>query len=256
MTIFYKLFFLFLALITPHLHNAHAAVIEVTLHDIQIQQFLAQKGCNFNKEYLDLVCKTYNSKEGQTVLILKIKEIFKKNEQNYSVNFPQSGEELKDILYNKLGIPELTDHESNNKNEKYFNDQLIINTAYSNSFGCAQINTGFNLSTLNLKVFRKAICKAICSYLFAPRHFGQKYIRLYIKVFIDTQLNNVTVLAAPQQSHEGFTCAYTAENIENWFVANAEIQKFGEEVQAYVSNNIHPVSIQFNQNLLHPTSSL
>lgn len=250
MIIFYKLFFLFLTLIAAHLNNAYAAVIEVTLHDIQIQQFLAQKGVNFNQEYRDVVFG-YNSKEDRAVLIFKIKEIFQKNEFDYSVNFPQSDEELRDILQNKFGIPELTDHENNDKNEKYFNSQLIANTAYSKSFGCTQMNAGLNLSTLNLKNLSKAIGKAVCSYLFEPTNMMQRSIGLYVKIFIDTKLNNVMVLAAPKQLHEGFTCLYTAEDLQKWFIFNPEIQKLGEEVHACIAND----NLQPAQNFLKPTCS-
>lgn len=252
MTFFYKLFFLFLALITTHLNNTHAAVIEVTLHDIQIHQFLAQNGVNFTSEYRDLIFGRYNSREGRTVLIFKIKEIFQKNEFDYSVNFPQSDEELRDILHNKFGIPELRDHESNDKNEKYFNNQLIANTAYSKNFGCTQMNAGLNLSTLNLKNLSKAIGKAACSYLFEPTNMMQKSIGLYVKIFIDTKLNNVMVLTAPKQLHEGFTCLYTAEDLQRWFIFNPEIQKLGEEVQAWIAKD----SLQPAQSFLHFTRSI
>jgi hypothetical protein len=256
MTIFHKLFLVLFAFITAHLNNAHAEVIEVTLHDVQIQQFFAQKGFNFNQDYLDLVFGKYNSQGGRTVLILKIKEIFKKNELDYSVNFPESHEALRNILHNKFGIPELLDHENNNKNEKYFNNQLIRNTAYSKSFGCTRINGGIDLSTLNLKNLSKAIGSALCSYLLGPTNVIQRSIPLYVKIFIDTKLNNITVLAAPKESSpQGFTCLYTEEDVQRWFVFSPEIQKFGEEVQAYIANNIHQVSIQSIQNFLHPTSS-
>jgi hypothetical protein len=255
MTIFHKLFLIFFALITTHFNNTHAAVIEITLHDIQIQQFLAQNGFNFNQDYRYLVFNRYDNREGRTVLIFKIKELFKKDDLNYSVNFPQSHEELRDILHNKFGIPELTNHESNDKNEKYFNNQLIKNTAYSKSFGCTRTNAGLDLSTLNLKVFSKAIGNALCSYLLEPTSVLHSSIRLYIKIFIDTKLNNVTVLAAPKQSPQGFTSLYTKEDIQKWFIVNPKIQKLGEEVQACIAHDNNQIGLQFTPNFIRPASS-